>query len=67
MHGVDVLLQPVPHRQPFRRAAKDAGMAMGVDQARHQQPVGQAPDLGLGMPGEQFARRADIGNHAVID
>ncbi|MNI64377.1 hypothetical protein D3C73_1198150 [compost metagenome] len=42
-------------------------MAVGVDQPGHQQPIGQAPDLGFGIPREQLSCRADVGNHAVAN
>jgi hypothetical protein len=41
MHRVDVLREPLPDRQALGGAAQHAGMAMNVDEARHQQPVRQ--------------------------
>jgi hypothetical protein len=79
MHGVDVLLQPFPDGQAFGGAAQQAGVAVRVDQTRHQQTIRQALDRYAGVSCQQgrciaycldAPVRADqygaIGEHIVI-
>src|ERR1700760_695009 len=44
MHRIDVKRQPVPHGKVFRGPAEEAGMCVGIDQARHQHGISNALD-----------------------
>ncbi len=66
VHGVDEHPQPVPDRQSLCRAPQHAGVQVGIDEARHQQPVRQAA-IGFRMMLPDIGERSDLDDPVAID
>jgi hypothetical protein len=63
----DVERQPLPDRQAFGRAAQNARVAVRVDEAGHQQPIGQVLHGDCRVIAPQFGEPADRRDAVAAD